>query len=124
MEQLGKSQNTPGTDAAFDLLGRMAVDPETDDRYPNETVLIPADSPHASDLMMEAVAEEKPVAIVFPDGSDVVWRPPEASGLFLRLSFWLVWMADHVQPKRDRPTFIPRLWVTEFHSASRDKVAA
>ena len=124
MEQLGKNQNTPGTDAAFDLLSRMAVDPETDDRYPNKTVLIPADSPYASDLMREAVAEGKPIAIVFPDGSDLVWRPPEARGISLHVSAWLLWMADHVQPKRDRPTFIPRIWVNEFHSASRGKVAA
>jgi hypothetical protein len=124
MEQLGKNQNTPGTDAAFDLLSRMAVDPETDDRYPNKTVLIPADSPYASDLMREAVAEGKPIAIVFPDGSDLVWRPPEAKGFSLHLSATLLWMADHVQPKRDRPTFIPRIWVNEFHSARRDKVAA
>jgi hypothetical protein len=32
-----RSKNTPGADAAFDLLGRVAVDPDTDERYPNET---------------------------------------------------------------------------------------
>lgn len=86
MEKLARSKNTPGTDAAFDLLGRVAVDSDADERYPNETALVPADSPNASKLMSRAVAERKPVAIVFADGSDVVWRPPAATGPALLLS--------------------------------------
>lgn len=125
MEKLAQSKNTAGTDAAFDLLGRVAVDAETDERYPTETVLIPADSPDASQLMKGAVAEGKPIAIVFPDGSDVVWRPPAATGAALLLSICFLWLADHVRRKRDRPTFVPREWVTEFHSAAdQPRVAA
>jgi hypothetical protein len=127
MEKLARSKNTPGTDAAFDLLGRVAADPETDERYPDKTVLIPADSPDASKLMSQAVAERKPIAIVFPDGSDVVWRPPAATGPVLMLSICLLWLADRIRRKRDRPTFVPREWVTEFHAAgatSEHKLAA
>jgi hypothetical protein len=124
MEKLARSKNTPGTDAAFDLLGRVAVDPETDERYPDTTVLIPADSPDASKLMSQAVAERKPIAIVFPDGSDVVWRPPAATGPALLLSICFLWLADHIRRKRDRPTFVPREWVTEFHAAGGHKLAA
>jgi hypothetical protein len=40
MEKSACSQNTPGTDAAFDLLGEIAVDPTSDERYPDGTVLI------------------------------------------------------------------------------------
>ena len=79
MEELAKSKNIPGADAAFDLLSRVAVDPESDERYPSGTVLIPADSPDASKLISRAIGERKPMAIVFPDGSDVVARPPAAS---------------------------------------------
>jgi hypothetical protein len=117
MEKLARSQNTPGTDAAFDRLGRIAVDPDSDERYPGGTVLIPCDSPDASTLMSRAIDEGKPIAIVFPDGSDVVARPPTASGLALYLVIGLLWLADHVRRKRDRPTFVPREWVTEFHGA-------
>lgn len=126
MEKLARSQNTPGTDAAFDLLGEIAIDPESDERYPDGTVLIPADSPDASTLMSRAIGESKPIAIVFPDGSDVVARPPTASGLTLLVVVGLLWLADHVRRKRDRQTFVPREWVTEFHSASRTepKIAA
>jgi hypothetical protein len=127
MEKLARSQNTPGTDAAFGLLGEIAVDPESDERYPDGTVLIPADSPDASTLLSRAIGESKPIAIVFPDGSDVVARPPTASGLALLVVVGLLWLADHVRRKRDRPTFVPREWVTEFHTARRTgepKVAA
>lgn len=127
MEKLARSQNTPGTDAAFDLLGEIAIDPDSDERYPDGTVLIPADSPDASTLMSLAIGESKPIAIVFPDGSDVVARPPTASGLALLVVVGLLWLADHVRHKRDRPTFVPREWVTEFHSARRTsepKIAA
>jgi len=117
MEELAKSKNTPGTDAAFDLLGRAAVDPQSEQRYPSGTVLIPADSPDASKLMSRAIDERKPIAIVFPDGSDVVARPPVATGAALLIVLSLLWLADHLRRKRDRPTFVPREWVTEFHAA-------
>lgn len=117
MEELGQSKNTPGTNAAFDLLGRVAVDPQSDERYPTGTVFIPADSPDASLLMSRAIDERKPIAIVFPDGSDVVARPPTATGAALLVVLGLLWLADHLRRKRDRPTFVPREWVTEFHAA-------
>lgn len=121
MEELGKSKNTPGTDAAFELLSRVAVDPETDERFPDGTVLIPADSPDASALMSRAIEERKPIAIVFPDGSDVLARPPAAHGLALVVVLGLLWLADHLRRKRDRPTFVPREWVTEFHAAGANR---
>jgi hypothetical protein len=124
MEKIARSKNTPGTDAAFDLLGEIAVDPDSDERYPDGTVLIPADSPDASVLMSRAIEKRRPVAIVFPDGSDVVARPPTASGPALMIVLGLLWLADHVRRKRDRPTFVPREWVTEFHAASEPKLAA
>jgi len=119
-----RSKNTPGTDAAFDLLSEIAVDPASDERYPDGTVLIPADSPDASALMSQAIEKRRPIAIVFPDGSDVVARPPTASGPALLVVLGLFWLADRLRSKRDRPTFVPREWVTEFHAASEPKLAA
>lgn len=117
MENLAHSQNTPGTDAAFDLLSDIAIDPDSDERYPDETVLIPADSPDASSSISRAIKNRRPIAIVFPDGSDVVARPPTATGPALLLVGLLLWLAEHIRRKRDRPTFVPREWVTEFHAA-------
>lgn len=124
MEKLARTENTPGTDAAFDLLSEIAVDATSDERYPDGTVLIPSDSPDASTLMSRAIAKRRPIAIVFPDGSDVVARPPTASGAALFVVVGLLWLADHIRRKRDRPTFVPREWVTEFHAAGGQRVAA
>jgi hypothetical protein len=118
MGELVRSDNTPATDAAFDLLARVAVDPAGDARYPRDTVLIPSDSPDASELISRAIAERRPIALVLPDGSDVVARPPEAKGLALLIVLAALWFADRANRRRDRPTFVPREWVTEFHAAS------
>lgn len=29
----------------------------------------------------------------------------------------VLWLLDRASRKRDRPTFVPREWVTEFHAA-------
>jgi hypothetical protein len=124
MEKLARSKNTPGTDAAFDLLSEIAVDPSSDERYPDGTVLIPADSPDASVSMSRAIEKRRPIAIVFPDGSDVVARPPTSSRAALMVVTSLLWLAEHIRRRRDRPSFVPREWVTEFHAASDPKLAA
>lgn len=117
MDELAHSKNTPATDAAFDTLARLAVDPESDERHPTGTVMIPADSPDFSVLISRAIGESAPITVVFPDGSDWVARPPEAKGILLVLILGLVWLVDRASKKRDRPTFVPREWVTEFHAA-------
>jgi len=117
MENLAHSKNTPGTDASFELLSRIAVEPDSGERYPSGTVLVPADSPDTSALISRAIGERKPIALVFPDGSDVVARPPDLTGPALLIVLGLIWLADRASRKRDRPTFVPREWVTEFHAA-------
>ena len=120
MDELARGKNTPGTDAAFDTLARIAVDLETDERYARGTV-IPADSPDASVLISRAIAESKPIMLVFPDGSCVVARPPDAKGILLFVILGLSFLLALASKKRDRPTFVPREWVTEFHAAPRER---
>jgi hypothetical protein len=117
MEELARSKNTPGVDAAFDLLSRVAVDPESDERYPDGTILIPGDSSDTSALISRAITDRRPIALVFPDGSDVVARPPESGAVAVVLLLAVLWVGDRLSRKRDRPTFVPREWVTEFHAA-------
>jgi|GEM_PF-1106515 hypothetical protein len=124
MERLAHTKNTPATDSSFELLSRIAVDSRSDERYPDGTVLVPADSPDASLVLSRAIRERRPIALVFSDGSDVVARPPEADGLALVIVISLMWLADLVARKRDRPTFVPREWVTEFHAAPARREAA
>lgn len=117
MENLAHSSNTPATDAAGELLMRIALDPANDERYPDGTVLIPADSPDASAMIARAISEHRPIALVFPDGSDVLARPPAHHGLAPLFAAALVRVADRLLRARDRPSFVPREWVTEFHAA-------
>jgi hypothetical protein len=117
MERLAHSNNTPGTDASFDLLARIAVDASRDQRYPDGSILVPGDSPDTSLVLARAIDERRPIALVFPDGSDVVARPPETRGLALVVVLGLMRLAGWVGRKRDRSTFVPREWVTECHAA-------
>lgn len=91
------NKNTPGTDAAFDLLGRVAVDPETDKHYPNETVLIPADAPDASKLIAGAVAAHRPLVIVYPEGREIFAAPRGGA-----LAFVERLLTRHREPKRNQ----------------------
>jgi hypothetical protein len=124
MENLALSSNTPGTNAAADLLTRIALDPANDERYPDGTVLIPADSPDSTVLMASAIAERRPIALVFPDGSDVLARPPENHGLTMVVVVGLLWLADFLRRRNDTPSFVPREWVTEFHAARQPEPVA
>ena len=123
MEKLARSKNTPATDASFDVLARIATDAESGDRYPSGTVLIPADSADASALISAAIAAERPISLVFADGSDVVARPPEVKGVLLSFALVALWLLDRAGRRRDRPTFVPREWVTEFHPAPKDRAS-
>jgi hypothetical protein len=121
MENLARTSSTPATDAAADLLTRIAIDPVNDERYPDGTVLIPSDSPDVSTLISRAIEERRPIALVFPDGADVVARPPVGHGFALALAVRLLAVAELFGRRRDRPTFVPREWVTEFHAARTDR---
>ena len=75
MENSGRNKNTPGTDAAFDLLSEIAVDPGSTERYPDGIVLIPADSPDALALLSRAIGGHRPVALVYPGVGESSPRP-------------------------------------------------
>jgi len=117
MEKLAVNSNTPATDAAFELLTQIAIDLANDERYPTGTVLIPSDASHVSTSIARAIEERRPIALVFPDGSDLLMRPPAGHGLALLLAVRLIAIAELLGARRDRPSFVPREWVTEFHAA-------
>jgi hypothetical protein len=98
IEKLTRSENTPGTDAAFDLLSEIAVDPDSDERYPDGTVLIPADSPDASVLMSRAIEKRRPFAIVYPDGRGIVAAPRGGP-----LAFFEHLLTRRGEPKNGQP---------------------
>jgi hypothetical protein len=98
MENLARSKNTPGTDAAFDLLSEIAIDPDSDERYPDGTVLIPADSPDASALMSRAIERRRPIAIVYADGREIVAAPRGGA-----LAFFEHLLTRRREPKHGTP---------------------
>lgn len=75
METSGRNKNTPGTDAAFDFLSKIAVDPDNAERYPDGIVLIPADSPDAFGLLSRAIGSRRPIALVYPEGREIIAAP-------------------------------------------------
>lgn len=112
------SPNTPGLDASFDLMKRIAIDDAVADRYPDGTRIVSSDHPEFAALVEEAVAQERAVAIVMPDGSDIVWRPRDpAAGLmaFIVLMGLLLLKFGSRRESTERPLFVPEGWVAEFH---------
>lgn len=116
MENIAHNYRTPAFEATGKLFTQLAVDPANDDVYPNNLVLIAADSPDASVLITRAVEEQRPIALVFPDGGNLVARPPEDGGIVAALILSLLRIAKRSGRRRDRPTFLPLEWVTEFHA--------
>ena len=118
MKNPDDTKNTPGTDAAFDLLGRIAADPETDKHYPNETVLIPADAPDASKLIAEAVAAHRPLVIVYPEGREIFATPRGGP-----LAFVERLLTRHWAPKQNQLAIpLPADYQLELRDARRSSL--
>jgi hypothetical protein len=73
---------------------------------------------NASTSIARAIREQRPIALVFADGSDIVARPPTKHRLATQLAVRLLVILDIAARGRDRPTFVLREWVTEFHAVA------
>ncbi len=72
MEELEQSKFTTAGEIANERLIEAASDP---DRYPEGTAFIAADQKHFGAVLTEAVAEHRPLAIIYPDGREIVAAP-------------------------------------------------
>ena len=72
MEELERSKFTAAAEFANERLIDAATNP---DRYPEGTAFIAADQEHFGAVLAEAVAEHRPLAIVYPDGREIVAAP-------------------------------------------------
>jgi len=72
MEELERSKFTEAGQIANERLIEAAVDP---DRYPEGTAFIAADQEHFGAMLAEAIADRRPLAIVYPDGREIVAAP-------------------------------------------------
>jgi hypothetical protein len=92
MEELERSKFTAAGEIANERLIEAVLDP---DRYPNGTTFIACDQEGFSVSLAEVVADRGPVAIVFPDGREIVAAPRSgALGLLER------WMSRRREVKR------------------------
>lgn len=69
MEKLELSKFTRAGEIANEPPVEAVLDP---DRYPEGTTFIAADQEGFSSILAEAVAEHRPLAIVYPDGREPV----------------------------------------------------
>src|SRR3954447_19278496 len=72
MEQLERSKFTAAGEIANERLMEAASDP---DRYPQGTTFIAADQEGFGTALAEAVSDHRPVAIVYPDGREIIAAP-------------------------------------------------
>lgn len=72
MEKLERSKFTQAGEIANERLVEAVLDP---DRYPEGTTFIAADQEGFSSILAEAVANHRPLAIVYPDGREIVAAP-------------------------------------------------
>jgi len=72
MEKLERSKFTAAGEIANERLIEAVTDP---DRYPEGTAFIAADQDGFGAVLAEAVAEHRPLAIVYPDGREIVAAP-------------------------------------------------
>jgi hypothetical protein len=72
MEELERSKFSAAGEIANERLAEAALDP---DRYPNGTTFIAAGQEGFRTALAEAVADHRPVVIVYPDGREIVAKP-------------------------------------------------
>jgi len=72
MEKLERSKFTRAGEIANARLVEAVLDP---DRYPEGTTFIAADQDGFGSALAEAVAEHRPLAIIYPDGREIVAAP-------------------------------------------------
>lgn len=72
MEKLERSKFTRAGQIANERLVEAVLEP---DRYPEGTTFIAADQESFGAILAEAVAEHRPVAIVYADGREIVAAP-------------------------------------------------
>jgi hypothetical protein len=96
MEELEHSKFTVAGEIANERLIEAAADP---DRYPEGTAFIAADQEGFGAILAEAVAEHRPLAIVYPDGREIVAAPRGGA-----LAFFEHLLTRRREPQGERPS--------------------
>ena len=84
MEELERSKFTAAGEIANERLTEAVLDP---DRYPSGTTFLAVDQEGFGAAFAEAVADHRPVAIIYPDGREIVAAP--RSGALGLIEHWM-----------------------------------
>jgi hypothetical protein len=93
MEKLERSKFTRAGEIANERLVEAVLDP---DRYPEGTTFIAADQEGFDSILAEAVGDHRPLAIIYPDGREIVAAPRGGA-----LAFFEHLLTRRREPKHD-----------------------
>jgi hypothetical protein len=96
MEELERSKFTEAGVIANDRLIDAMTDP---DRYPEGTTFIAADQEGFDSILAEAVGDHRPLAIIYPDGREIVAAPRGGA-----LAFFEHLLTRHREPRHGTPS--------------------
>jgi hypothetical protein len=98
MEQLARNDDTPAGKIATERLIAATLDP---DRYPDGTAFVPADADDVQAMLTANFKEGRPVALVYPDGREVVATPQTVAAVWFLMSLVRA-LVDLVRGRRSR----------------------
>jgi hypothetical protein len=96
MEELERSKFTAAGEIANQRLIEAVTDP---DRYPEGTTFLAADQEGFDSILAEAVENHRPLAIIYPDGREIVAAPRGGA-----LAFIEHLLTRHREPKHGAPS--------------------
>jgi len=104
----------------------MVEDGELDARYPNRTHFVDAQNLHQALLTSRALFQGDPVAVIYPDGREVLFTPERADGFIaLALLFVLAaWIKFRERPSTGKLIQLPPRTQVEVRDASGLPIAA
>ena len=91
-----RNKFTPAGEIANERLVEAVLDP---DRYPEGTTFIAADQEGFDSILAEAVGDHRPLAIIYPDGREIVAAPRGGA-----LAFFEHLLTSHREPKHGAPS--------------------
>lgn len=94
MEELARSNDTQAGRVATERLIAAALD---SDRYPNGTAFIPSDAPGLVQIMARNVAEGRPIAIIHPNGHEILATPTQGAFAVLVATLF-AWLGSRTKP--------------------------
>jgi hypothetical protein len=112
------------TDPAIEKVLATIGDAELAARYPERTHFISADSPDQGEMATRALFAGDPVAIVYPDGHELLVRPEQVGGFAALFAGLAVFLLRHRRRKQADVVQFPLRARIEARDAGGHPIAA